>query len=75
MANGLMDNEEYSIGEYGPNTGVWRLLKMLDEEGVKGTFPSPAAQLQSAIPMRSKRSSPRDTRLLATAITTRWREL
>jgi peptidoglycan/xylan/chitin deacetylase (PgdA/CDA1 family) len=38
MANGLMDYEEYSIGEYGPNTGIWRLLKMLDEEGIKATF-------------------------------------
>jgi len=38
MANGLMDNEEYSIGEYGPNTGVWRLLRILDEEKIKATF-------------------------------------
>ena len=27
-----------SIGEYGPNTGVWRLLRMLDEEKVRATF-------------------------------------
>ncbi len=33
-----MDYEEYTIGEYGPNTGIWRLLKMLDEEKIKATF-------------------------------------
>jgi peptidoglycan/xylan/chitin deacetylase (PgdA/CDA1 family) len=38
LPNGLTDYEEYSVGEYGPNTGVWRLLSMLAEEDIKATF-------------------------------------
>ena len=36
--NGLMNLEDYAIGEYDPNTGVWRLLRMLENEGIKATF-------------------------------------
>lgn len=36
--NGIMNFEDLAIGEYGPNTGVWRILDMLEEEGVKATF-------------------------------------
>jgi peptidoglycan/xylan/chitin deacetylase (PgdA/CDA1 family) len=36
--SGILNLEDYAIGEYGPNTGVWRIMDMLDEEGVKATF-------------------------------------
>ena len=36
--NGKMNNEDYAEGEYGPKTGIWRLLRMLDEVDVKTTF-------------------------------------
>jgi peptidoglycan-N-acetylglucosamine deacetylase len=38
LANGLIDHEEYTQCEYGPHTGVWRILRILEEEGVKATF-------------------------------------
>jgi peptidoglycan/xylan/chitin deacetylase (PgdA/CDA1 family) len=37
-ADALMDLEEYAIGEYGPNAGIWRIFRVLAEEGVKATF-------------------------------------
>lgn len=36
--DGILNFEEYSVGEYGPNTGVWRLLDILQEEKIKATF-------------------------------------
>ena len=36
--NGKMNNEDYAEGEYGPKTGIWRILRMLDEVHVKTTF-------------------------------------
>ena len=36
--NGKMNNEDYAEGEYGPKTGIWRILRMLDEVNVKTTF-------------------------------------
>jgi peptidoglycan/xylan/chitin deacetylase (PgdA/CDA1 family) len=38
LADGKIDHEEYTQCEYGPNTGVWRILRILQEEGVKATF-------------------------------------
>src|SRR5262249_2446436 len=38
LPNGLMDHEEYTQCEYGPHTGVWRILRILEQEGVKATF-------------------------------------
>ena len=38
LANGKMNNEDYAEGEYGPKTGIWRILRMLDEVKVKTTF-------------------------------------
>lgn len=38
MADGLLDNEEYAIGEYGPNAGIWRIFRILEEEKIKATF-------------------------------------
>lgn len=35
---GKMNHEEWTQAEYGPHTGVWRILKILDEEKVKATF-------------------------------------
>ncbi|HLG81015.1 MAG TPA: polysaccharide deacetylase family protein [Bradyrhizobium sp.] len=37
-ADGKMDHEEYTQAEYGPHTAIWRILRILEEEGVKGTF-------------------------------------
>ena len=36
--DGQMDHEEYTQAEYGPHTAIWRILRILEEEGVKGTF-------------------------------------
>src|ERR1700731_2664813 len=36
--DGMMDHEEYTQAEYGPHTGIWRILRVLEEEGVKATF-------------------------------------
>ncbi len=36
--DGKIDHEEYTQCEYGPNTAIWRILRILDEEGVKATF-------------------------------------
>ncbi len=38
FANGTIDNEEYTQCEYGPNTAIWRILRILKEEEVKATF-------------------------------------
>jgi peptidoglycan/xylan/chitin deacetylase (PgdA/CDA1 family) len=38
LPNGTMNHEEYTQAEYGPNTGVWRILRILEEESVKATF-------------------------------------
>jgi len=38
LANGKMNNEDYAEGEYGPKTGIWRILRMLDAVKVKTTF-------------------------------------
>jgi peptidoglycan/xylan/chitin deacetylase (PgdA/CDA1 family) len=38
LPNGKINHEEYTQAEYGPHTGIWRLLRILDEEGVKATF-------------------------------------
>lgn len=38
LANGTINHEEYTQGEYGPNTAIWRLLRILEEESVKATF-------------------------------------
>jgi peptidoglycan/xylan/chitin deacetylase (PgdA/CDA1 family) len=38
LPDGTRDHEEYTQCEYGPNTAIWRILRMLEEEGVKATF-------------------------------------
>ena len=37
-SDGLLDHEEYTQAEYGPHTAIWRILRILEEEGVKATF-------------------------------------
>src|SRR5437773_8606093 len=36
--NGRINHEEYTQGEYGPNTGIWRILRILSLHEVKATF-------------------------------------
>jgi peptidoglycan-N-acetylglucosamine deacetylase len=36
--DGRIDNEKWTQGEYGPNTAIWRILRILGEEQVKATF-------------------------------------
>src|SRR5215470_10372885 len=36
--NGKINHEEWTQGEYGPQTGIWRILRILDETTVKATF-------------------------------------
>ncbi len=38
LPEGKINHEEYTQAEYGPNTAVWRILRILEEEGVKATF-------------------------------------
>src|SRR4029077_19637656 len=38
LPDGSMDHEEYTQCEYGPHTGIWRILRLLEEEKVKATF-------------------------------------
>jgi len=38
LVNGTMNHEKYTQAEYGPNTAIWRILRILDEEQVKATF-------------------------------------
>ena len=36
--NGRINHEEYTQGEYGPNTGIWRILRILSSQEVRATF-------------------------------------
>jgi peptidoglycan/xylan/chitin deacetylase (PgdA/CDA1 family) len=36
--NGRINHEEYTQAEYGPNTGIWRILRLLSAKEVKATF-------------------------------------
>ena len=36
--NGRTNHEEWTQAEYGPNTGIWRILRILEENKVKATF-------------------------------------
>ncbi|MCZ6637589.1 MAG: polysaccharide deacetylase family protein [Alphaproteobacteria bacterium] len=38
LANGTINHEEYTQAEYGPNTAIWRILRILEEEDVTATF-------------------------------------
>jgi peptidoglycan/xylan/chitin deacetylase (PgdA/CDA1 family) len=38
LPDGSIDHEEYTQCEYGPHTGIWRILRILDEENVKASF-------------------------------------
>ncbi|MBI2998093.1 MAG: polysaccharide deacetylase family protein [Deltaproteobacteria bacterium] len=38
LANGRINYEDWTQGEYGPNTGIWRILRILKEKEVKATF-------------------------------------
>jgi len=36
--NGKINHEEWTQAEYGPQTGIWRILRILEEAEVKATF-------------------------------------
>jgi peptidoglycan/xylan/chitin deacetylase (PgdA/CDA1 family) len=36
--NGRINHEQWTQAEYGPQTGIWRILRILEETGVKATF-------------------------------------
>lgn len=36
--NGRMNHEEWTQAEYGPNTGIWRILRILAQNEVKASF-------------------------------------
>lgn len=38
LANGTINHETYTQCEYGPNTAIWRILRILEEENVTATF-------------------------------------
>lgn len=38
QSDGKINHEKYTQAEYGPNTAIWRILRILKEEEVKATF-------------------------------------
>ena len=38
LANGKMNNEGYAEAEYGPKTGIWRILRMLTRSKSRQLF-------------------------------------
>ena len=38
LPDGKINHETYTQCEYGPNTGIWRILRILEEEEVTATF-------------------------------------
>lgn len=38
LPDGKINHEEYTQAEYGPNTAIWRILRILGDEEVKATF-------------------------------------
>lgn len=38
LASGKINHEEYTQAEYGPATGIWRILRILKEHDVRATF-------------------------------------
>lgn len=38
LADGKINHEQYTQAEYGPNTAIWRILRILEEEAVNATF-------------------------------------
>lgn len=38
LKDGKINHEEFTQAEYGPNTGIWRILRILGENKVKATF-------------------------------------
>lgn len=36
--DGKMNHEEWTQAEYGPHTGIWRILRILEEEDIRATF-------------------------------------
>ena len=38
QSDGTINHEQYTQAEYGPNTAIWRILRILAEENVKATF-------------------------------------
>src|SRR3954454_21097324 len=36
--DGRLDHEVYSQREYGPRAGIWRILRVLEQRGVRATF-------------------------------------
>ena len=38
LPNGRMNHENFTQGEYGPSTGIWRILRVLREKEIKATF-------------------------------------
>ena len=38
FTDGKIDNEKFTQAEYGPKTGIWRILRILEEYGIRATF-------------------------------------
>ena len=38
LPDGTINHEQYTQAEYGPNTAIWRILRILEEEEVTATF-------------------------------------
>jgi len=38
LPDGKINHEEFTQAEYGPKTGIWRILRILEENQVKATF-------------------------------------
>ena len=73
MANGKMNLEDLAQAEYGPSTGIWRILRILKEHSVKATFLT-CGVLREAVPGgHAGDRRPMGTRSPAMVIIMRWR--
>ncbi len=74
LPDGKINHEEYTQAEYGPNTAVWRILRILEEEGVRATFLT-CGGIAERYPVPSRLSFARDTKWRGMDIITRWRAI
>jgi len=72
--NGKINHEEWTQGEYGPQTGIWRILRILDETSVKATFLT-CGGIAERYPEAVKAIAQRVTRLQAMATIMRSRAI
>ena len=71
LKDGRIDHEACTQAEYGPKTGIWRILKILDQRKVKATFLTCGA-IAEKYPSLFVPSLPAAMKSPVMDITTRW---